>query len=97
MKTKVFIITRFITFAYETIKPMDKELFKEFLNTVPLELFRIKGPVRFAEKTQMLNFVGGKIEWQEWPDTVNTCLAFIGWDVIEEPILEKLSQRIVRT
>ena len=86
----------FISFVYETIEPLDKELFKEFLNTVPLELFRIKGPVRFAEKTQMLNFVGEKIEWQEWPDTVNTCLAFIGWDVIEELILEKLSQCIVR-
>ena len=87
----------FISFAFETTKLLDKELFKEFLNTVPLELFRIKGPVKFANKTQILNFVGGKTQWQEWPDPVNTCLAFIGWDVIEELILEKLNQCILRT
>ena len=85
----------FISFSFETSRPLDKELFMEFLNTIPLELFRIKGPVKFADRTQMLNFVGGKSDWQKWSDTVTTRLAFIGWDVIEELILKKLNQCIV--
>ncbi len=85
----------FISFSFKTTQPMDKELFMEFLKTIPLELFRIKGPVRFADRTQMLNFVGGKSEWQKWSDAVTTCLAFVGWDVIEELILKKLNRCIV--
>ena len=85
----------FISFVFETEKPLDKALFKAFLNSVPLELFRIKGLVRFYDQTEMLNFVGGKSEWQRWHDPVNTCLAFIGWNVIEERVLEKLNNCII--
>ena len=87
----------FISFSFETTKPLDQELFMAFLSRVPLELFRIKGPVKFVDRTQMLNFVGGKSQWQKWPDIATTRLAFIGWDVIEEQILEKVNQCIVRT
>ena len=85
----------FITFSFKTEKTINKEIFSEFLNSLPLELFRIKGPIKFADKTQMLNFVGGKIQWQSWPDIVSTCLAFIGWNVIEEEILDKLNNCII--
>ncbi len=85
----------FISFLFKTTKTMHKEVFMEFLNTIPLELFRIKGPVRFADRTQMLNFVGGKIQWEKWPDTVTTCLVFIGWNVIEELIIERLNNCII--
>jgi len=87
----------FLTFTFETAMPLDKEKFTRFLNMAPLELFRIKGPVRFDNETQMLNFVGGKTQWQKWSDTSHTCLAFIGWNVIEELILEKLNQCTIRT
>jgi len=87
----------FISFSFETTLPLDEELFMAFLSRVPLELFRIKGPVRFVDRTQMLNFVGGKSQWQKWSDAVMTRLAFIGWDVIEERILEKLNQCILRS
>ncbi|WP_457553916.1 CobW family GTP-binding protein [Desulfobacula sp.] len=87
----------FMSFIFETKSVLDKELFTIFLKDLPLELFRIKGPVRFLDGTQMLNFVGGKTQWQEWSDTENTCLAFVGWDVIEERVLEKLNQCILRT
>ncbi len=85
----------FTSFSFETARPFDKELFMEFLSKVPLELFRIKGPVRFVDRTEMLNFVGGKTQWQKWSDTVNTGLAFIGWDVVEERILDKLNRCII--
>ena len=84
----------FTTFSFTTTKTMDKKIFMDFLNSIPLELFRIKGPVKFDARTQMLNFVGGKTQWQEWSDTVTTCLAFIGWHVIEEEIVEKLNNCI---
>ena len=84
----------FITFSFKTTKTMDKAIFMEFLNSIPLELFRIKGPVKFADRTQMLNFVGGNTQWQKWSDSVTTCLAFIGWHVIEEEIIEKLNNCI---
>ena len=81
----------FISFSFETTTQLDEALFEEFLDKVPLELFRIKGLVRFANGTKMLNFVGGKKQWQTWSETASTCRAFIGWDVIEERILEKLN------
>lgn len=87
----------FITFLYETSLPLDRKMFIEFIGTVPLELFRIKGPVRFDNQTEMLNFVGGKSEWIKWPDHITTCLTFIGWDVKEDPILKKLNNCISRS
>ncbi|WP_022666186.1 CobW family GTP-binding protein [Desulfospira joergensenii] len=86
----------FTTFSFETPDPLDEKSFTEFLRTVPLELFRIKGPVRFAGQTRMLNFVGGKTEWLDWPENPPTCLAFIGWDVAEEAILEKVKACLAR-
>ena len=84
----------FITFLYETPLFFDEKLFMEFIRSVPLELFRIKGPVRFVDRTDMLNFVGGKSEWIKWSDSTDTCLTFIGWDVAEDLILEKLNSCI---
>ncbi|MCF8114618.1 MAG: GTP-binding protein, partial [Desulfotignum sp.] len=60
-------------------------------------LFRIKGPVRFAHKTMMLNFVGGKWQWQEWQNEASTHLVFIGWNVVKDDILEKLNACMVTT
>ncbi len=86
----------FISFSFETAKTMDKEMFMEFLKTIPLELFRIKGPVKFDHGTQMLNFVGGVSEWQKWSDNVTTCLALIGWDMMAEQMLEQLNNCIIK-
>jgi G3E family GTPase len=85
----------FVSFSFQTTRNLDEALFTQFLDTVPLTLFRIKGPVCFAGGTRMLNFVGGKKHWQKWPDTASTHLAFIGWDVIETSILEKLNTCMV--
>lgn len=84
----------FITFLFETPFAMDEQLFMGFLHRVPLGLFRIKGPVRFVDRTDMLNFVGGKSEWIKWTDQTSTCLSFIGWDVSEDRIYEKLNNCI---
>ncbi len=52
----------FISFSFETSERMDKKLFMEFLRSISLESFRIKGPVRFSRETKMLNFAGGKMQ-----------------------------------
>lgn len=86
----------FITFSFENTQVLDEKKFLEFLKVQPLELFRIKGPVKFSDKTRMLNYVGGKSDWQKWPDKITTCLAFIGWGVIEEQIIEQLTRCLVK-
>ena len=85
----------FVSFSYKMTRALDEKQFMEFIHTVPQTLFRIKGPVRFVDRTEMLNFVGGKSEWIKWPDHPPTCLAFVGWDVSEELIFEKLNDCVV--
>jgi G3E family GTPase len=71
----------FIIFAYETPLSFDEKKFMAFIRMVPLNLFRIKGRVKFVDRTDMLNFVGGKYELIEWSDHPVTCLTFIGWNI----------------
>lgn len=78
----------FQTFSYETHLPLDKLRFNAFLEAAPLHLFRIKGPVKFKGQTRMLNFVGGRAEWENWPDAEATNLAFIGWAIDKKEVLE---------
>jgi G3E family GTPase len=85
----------FITFSYETSKVLDENKFMKFLSRQPLELFRIKGQVKFTDETKMLNNVGTKSDWQQWPDNGGTCLVFIGWGVIEEQIVSQLNACLV--
>jgi hypothetical protein len=46
--------------------------------------------VRFADRSVMINHVGGKSEVISWPDDGDTRLAFIGWNIVAEDILAKL-------
>lgn len=80
----------YVSFSFEWDAPMDRALFDAFLKELPLNLFRIKGPVRFGEMTAMLNYVGGKAEWHAWPEDRETCLALIGWEVEQEQVLGRL-------
>jgi G3E family GTPase len=80
----------FVTFSFEDLRIMDKGLFLQFIEALPWEVFRMKGPVRFADRTEIINFVGGKGEWSEWDGEPETQLAFIGWNVNPEEILERL-------
>jgi G3E family GTPase len=82
----------FVTFSFEDPRMMDKDRFHQFIDALPWEVFRMKGPVRFADRTEMINFVGGKGEWSEWGGEPETRLAFIGWNVKPEEILEKVSR-----
>jgi len=82
----------FVTFSFEDPRIIDKRRFHQFIEALPWEVFRMKGPVRFADQTEIINFVGGKGEWYEWNGKPETRLAFIGWNVNPEEILERLGR-----
>jgi len=89
--------TDYVTFSFQNSQAIDKTCFKTFIDALPWEMFRIKGPVRFANCVAMLNFVGGKDEWSDWEGEPVTRLAFIGWGVNQEEILGKLKDCIIKT
>ena len=88
--------TRYVTFSFVNKNRMDETKFKLFIEELPWELFRIKGPVCFAEQLQMLNYVGGKSDWSPWRGKAETRLAFIGWDIDGDQILSRLKQCVIK-
>lgn len=81
----------YVTFVFETQRPLDENRFQAFLKKLPFEMFRIKGPVRFGDRTVMVNFVGGHGNYSSWEDTKGTQLAFIGWNVDSEKTLQEIA------
>ncbi len=87
----------YVTFSFRDSKILDETRFKKFIRTLPWEVFRIKGPVRFADRVVMLNFVGGKSEWRTWSEEPETRLAFIGWGISKAEILRNLKRCVIST
>lgn len=81
----------YVTFSFRHTNVIDETRFKTFIRNLPWEVFRIKGPVRFADRMVMLNFVGGQSAWTPWEEASQTQLAFIGWDINPTAILNQLS------
>ena len=80
----------FIAFDFLEEKPLSEPCFKKFLQQAPVGLFRIKGPVRFSDRTALINFAGGNGDWEEWNEEGCTRLAFVGWMVEPALILSAL-------
>ena len=87
----------FVMFSFRDSGIIDEACFKEFIRNLPWELFRIKGTVRFADRLEMLNFVGGKSEWSPWEGEPETRLAFIGWKINEDETLKALQRCLIKT
>jgi G3E family GTPase len=85
----------YISFTFRTGHALDEACFKQFTENLPLELFRIKGPVRFRDRTILVNYAGGKNEWTQWSDVEETCLVFVGWKVDEKATLQNLQKCII--
>ena len=88
--------THYVTFSFQDPNIVDETRFNKFISNLPWEVFRIKGPVRFADRVVMLNFVGGKSEWISWEGESQTQLAFIGWDITPEAILKDVASCIIK-
>ena len=60
-------------------------------------LFRMKGPVRFQDRTVMVNYAGGKSEWSEWGGVDETRLAFVGLNVSGDETIHELRKCMARS
>jgi len=85
----------YISFSFRSSDALDKACFKLFTENLPCELFRMKGPVRFEDRTVFVNHVGGKSEWSVWDDVEETCLVFVGWKAEREETIRKLENCII--
>jgi G3E family GTPase len=84
----------FIAFSFEDDRAMNKASFEQFIEELPGEVFRIKGTVRYEDRTVLINYVGGRAEWSIWTGSPETKLAFVGWDTEPEEILGRLEKCI---
>ncbi len=87
--------SHFVTFSFASDKVVKESCFRKFVDGLPFELFRLKGPVKFEDRSVLINFVGGKSEWTPWEGEPDTRLAFIGWTVDEAAILNQLKECII--
>jgi G3E family GTPase len=78
----------FVAFSFQGSDPMDEHCFQQFAEGLPLTLFRMKGLVRFPDRSVMVNYVGRKGDWEEGKDGEETKLAFVGLKVNPEEILD---------
>jgi len=85
----------YVSFSFRRAQNLDEGCFKRFLAQLPWEVFRVKGPVRFPDRTVMLNFVGGKYEFMPWEEVPETRLVLIGWEVVPGEILKQLEPCLV--
>lgn len=81
--------SNYISFAFESARMVGEDCFYQFIDELPWEVFRVKGPVQFADRVDLLNFVGGKSEWLPWEGESQTKLVFIGWDINPDDVLKK--------
>ncbi len=85
----------YISFSFRSSDALDEECFKLFTENLPWELFRMKGPVRFRDRTVFVNYVGGNSEWSVWDDFEETCLVFVGWKAEREETIRNLKNCII--
>jgi G3E family GTPase len=88
--------SRYVMFSFQGPHIMQESCFRKLVAELPWEMFRVKGPVKFPDRTIMLNFVGGKAEWLPWDEEAETRLAFIGWNVSREETLGRVTQCILQ-
>ncbi len=80
----------FVAFAFEEDVPFQEDRFRQFMGALPPQLYRVKGFAHLGERRYFVNHVGGKTEWVEKGGSGPTRLAFVGWNVEGDEVLEKL-------
>jgi len=80
------------TFVFETKTPLDKKALKRIMSHLPVNVFRVKGFVKFKDHVALLNHTGGKSQWIRWEGHSHTRLTLIGWDIDQNDILNKLER-----
>ena len=74
---------------------MDREKLDRFLESLPPNLFRCKGWVRFADGSKLLNFTGGNFRLEPDDGLHDTALVFVGRNCDEKEILKDLGKCLI--
>jgi G3E family GTPase len=87
----------FESFTFESAKSFLRDCFERFADSLPTNVYRAKGFVRFADGMQLFNFVAGRWELEPF-ETNRTELVFIGKKITAEKdvILRELNGCIVK-
>jgi len=80
----------YVAFAFERGLPFKGDCFRNFVQSMPINLFRLKGFALLGDQRFFINHVGGKTEWVELAETGPTKLAFVGWQVRESEVIAAL-------
>jgi G3E family GTPase len=83
----------FESFTFSSDKPFSRHSFERFADSLPASIVRAKGFVRFADDTQLFNFVAGRWDMEPF-ETDRTELVFIGKNIAaqKEAILRALDE-----
>jgi len=89
-------LSGFQTFSYENPHPLDKEKLNEFLDSLPPNLFRLKGWVLFADGAAHLDFAAGRYRLTPFDAPQPTALSFVGRKCNETEILGGLNDCLIK-
>ena len=81
----------FQTFSFIDERPLERSKLIQFLESLPLELFRLKGWVRFPDETVFLDFSSGRYRFEPIDGQRPTTLTFVGRNCKETEILNALN------
>ena len=87
----------YVAFSFVESEPLDENCFREFTQQLPWELFRMKGWVRFPDRTLAINYAGGRSEWAEWDGEAGTRLAFVGLRIDKGGTIGRLKNCVARS
>ena len=82
----------FSSFSFEDRRSMDKQKLDRFLESLPPNLFRCKGWVRFPDGTKLLNYIGGSYRYEPGDGEHKTTLVFVGRNCDEKEIISELEK-----
>jgi G3E family GTPase len=85
----------FQTFSFTDERPLEKSKLIRFLESLPLELFRLKGWVRFPDGSAFLDFSNGRYRFEPVDGQRPTTLAFVGRNCNKTDILSALGDCLI--
>jgi G3E family GTPase len=80
----------FHSFSFESQRFLDRDKLNGFLESLPPNLFRCKGWVRFADGSGLLNYTGTSYRIEPDEGSRDTALVFVGRNCDEKQILKAL-------
>ncbi len=68
----------FDSFCFTETTPLNKRKFIAFIESLPSNLFRIKGWVRFSDESSFFDYTGGRYRFESLDGLRDTTLTFVG-------------------